>query len=552
MRCAIYARYSSDRQSEASAEDQARLCRERAAREGWTVVAEFLDHAVSGATRDRPQLTAMMARAAEFDVVLCESLDRLSRDKEDIHAIEKRLSFAGVEIVTLADGAIGGLLLSVKGAMAAEYLKDLGDKTRRGQIGRVAAGRIPGGLSYGYEKVHRLDAKGEPERGLRAINDEQAAIVRRIFREYAAGVGPREIARALNADGVKPPRGDFWRANTIIGHRKRRNGIINNELYAGRIVFNRQRFVRDPETRKRVSRPNPESEWLVREEPELRIVDEETWAAVSGSTHRRALPLGAKRRAKRLLSGLVRCGICGDRMTIVQRGYWGCARRREARLCSNARMLRNDRLEARVLDGLTERMLEPEMFDAYFEAYYQRANEVLRERRRSQAQRAAGLREAEAKIKRLVDAIAGGADVAAVRQALHEAVALRDALKADLDEIDPSNIIPMQPRLAESYRRRVHDLAEGLNGEGVERAEARAMLRGMIEKIVLVPPAGGLHGGKRDGADIGIEVHGRLAEILTIAETTKKAPSGEGAYVTFQLVAGARSRLCSALSIVRV
>jgi site-specific DNA recombinase len=550
MRCAIYARYSSDRQSEASAEDQARLCREKAEREGWVVSAEFLDHAISGATRDRPQLTAMMARAAEFDVVLCESLDRLSRDQEDIAAIHKRLRFAGVEIVTLADGAIGEIHIGLKGTMSALFLRDLGDKTRRGQIGCVDAGRIPGGLSYGYEKVHQLRADGEPERGLRRLNEEQATIVRRIFREYAAGIGPREIAKGLNADGVKPPRGDLWRANTIIGHRKRRNGILNNELYVGRVVFNRQRFIRDPDTRKRVSRLNPESDWRVTEVPDLRIIEDATWKAVSASLHRRAAqPLVSKRRPKRLFSGLIRCGVCGSAVNLVQADYWGCEGSREAGVCGNSRLLRNDKLEGRVMAGLTERMLAPELFEAYFAAYYERAHQVLRDHQRNQSRLAADLRDAEAKVKRLVDAIANGADVAAIKDALHEASARLDQLRARMGDLDASNIIPMQPKLADRYRERVQNLAEGLAGEGIHRAEARAMLRSMIEKIVLTPPVDG--SAKRGGDDIAIDIHGRLAEILTIADATK-APAEAEAFVTFQLVAGARSRLCSPLSIVRV
>lgn len=548
-RAAIYARYSSDRQSEFSAEDQARLCRQLADREGWTIVGEFLDRAISGATRDRPELMAMMARAADFDVVLCESLDRLSRDQEDIAAIHKRLRFAGVDIVTLADGAVGEIHIGLKGTMAALFLKDLGEKTRRGQIGRVAAGRIPGGLSYGYEKVVALDARGEPERGLRRICETEAAIVRRIFREYAAGIGPRDIAKQLNADGVKPPRGDVWRANTIIGHRQRRNGIINNELYAGRIVFNRQRFIRDPETRKRVSRVNPPEEWLIQEVPALRIVDEATWEGVSRSSHR-GPRMRAARRPKRLLSGLLRCGECAGPVTIIQANYWGCSHHREAGLCGNGRLLRNDRLEARVMAGLTERMLEPDLFDAYFETYYERAHQVLREHQRNLGQQKAELRELETKIKRLVDAIANGAAVDAVKEALNEAVARRDRIKADATAIDPSNVIPMQPKLAETYRERVRDLANSLTGEGVERAEARAMLRGMIEKIVLVAPATGEP--KRDGSDIAIDIYGRLAEILTIADATKAPDQRSEAFVTFQLVAGARSRLCSALTTVRV
>ncbi len=86
-RAAIYARYSSDRQSEQSTEDQVRLCRARAEHEGWTIVDVFPDVALSGATRDRPGLNAMMPRARAFDVILAETLDRISRDQEDVAAI---------------------------------------------------------------------------------------------------------------------------------------------------------------------------------------------------------------------------------------------------------------------------------------------------------------------------------------------------------------------------------------------------------------------------------------------------------------------------------
>lgn len=341
-RVAIYARYSSDRQSEASAEDQARMCRERAAVEGWQVVGTFLDEAISGATRNRPQLVAMLARAAEFDIVLAESLDRLSRDQEDIAAIHKRLRFAGVEIVTLQDGEIGEIHIGLKGTMSALFLRDLGQKTRRGQIGRVAAGRIPGGLSYGYDKVHALDAKGEPERGLRAINEAEAEVVRRIFRQFLTGISPREIARQLNEEGIPAPGGGLWRASTITGHRKRRNGILYNDLYSGRIVFNRQTFLRDPDTRRRVARPNPRSEWREQEVPELRIVDLSTWNAVQARLERGSTqPAHKLRRPKRLFSGLLVCGTCGGSVILHRavRGpgavnVGGCAERSRGKVAA--------------------------------------------------------------------------------------------------------------------------------------------------------------------------------------------------------------------------
>jgi len=86
-RAAIYARFSTDKQNERSAEDQAALCRAHAAAQGWQVVEAFADLAISGATRNRPGLNALLDQAAGFDVVLAESIDRLSRDQEDIAAI---------------------------------------------------------------------------------------------------------------------------------------------------------------------------------------------------------------------------------------------------------------------------------------------------------------------------------------------------------------------------------------------------------------------------------------------------------------------------------
>jgi site-specific DNA recombinase len=93
----------------------------------------------------------------------------------------------------------------------------------------------------------------------RTINEAAATIVRRIFREFAIGKSPRAIATDLNRDGIPGPFGRTWGDTTIRGHACRGNGVVNNELYAGVLVWNRQRFIKDPNTGKRVSRPNPEA-----------------------------------------------------------------------------------------------------------------------------------------------------------------------------------------------------------------------------------------------------------------------------------------------------
>jgi DNA invertase Pin-like site-specific DNA recombinase len=117
MKVAIYARYSSENQREASIEDQFRICREFARKQGWITTGEYSDHAISGATLMRPGFQAMMAEAlrGKVDIVLAEALDRFSRDQEDTAGLFKRLTFAGVAIVTLSEGDITFLHIGLKG-----------------------------------------------------------------------------------------------------------------------------------------------------------------------------------------------------------------------------------------------------------------------------------------------------------------------------------------------------------------------------------------------------------------------------------------------------
>jgi len=223
MIAVIYARYSSELQRSASIEDQVRLCRARIDREGWSYLHAYTDRAVSGASALRAAYQQLLedARRGQFDIVVAEALDRLSRDQEDIAGLFKRLNFAGVRLVTLAEGEISELHVGLKGTMNALFLKDLADKTRRGLEGRVRQGRSGGGLSYGYVVVRECDANGDPVYGGRKINQAEAEIVHRIFAEFAAGKSPRRIAVALNREQIAGPRRGEWDASTINGNAAR-------------------------------------------------------------------------------------------------------------------------------------------------------------------------------------------------------------------------------------------------------------------------------------------------------------------------------------------
>lgn len=183
QRAAVYARYSSDAQSEHSIDDQVRVCRVRAEHEGWMVVDIYADYAISGASAARPRFQDLLAdaRARRFEIVLAEAVDRISRDQEHIAGFYKQLTFAGVRMVTIAEGNISELHIGFKGTMSALFLKDLAQKTHRGIEGRVRAGRSGGGLSFGYRTVRHLRPDGIPVAGGVEVVPEEAAIVRRVF-----------------------------------------------------------------------------------------------------------------------------------------------------------------------------------------------------------------------------------------------------------------------------------------------------------------------------------------------------------------------------------
>src|SRR3984893_14609863 len=118
---------------------------------------------------------------------------------------------------------------------------------------------------------------------------------------------PREIAMRLNVQRVPPPRGRYWTASTLNGSLKRHNGVIQNDLYAGRIVWNKVRMINDPDTGKRVSRPNPPSEWESIDAAHLRIVMQELYERAIALKQERGGPIPCPTpKPKRVLSGLLK------------------------------------------------------------------------------------------------------------------------------------------------------------------------------------------------------------------------------------------------------
>lgn len=555
-RVALYARYSSDNQREASIDDQLRICREQAKREKWKIVGTYKDAGISGASMIlRPGIQALLqdAQASQFDMVLAEALDRISRDQADVATLFKHLKFAGVPIVTLAEGEISELHVGLKGTMNALFLKDLAAKTHRGIRGRVEDGKSGGGLCYGYKVVKQLDARGDPIRGDREIDAAEANVVRRIFREFAAGIGPRTIARTLNEEGVPGPEGRLWSDTTIRGHVKRGTGLVNNELYVGRLIWNRLRYLKDPSTGKRVSRLNPESEWIVKDVPDLRIVDDELWQAVRARqgeiaekfanvteavrAHHKKNRLNGARRPKSLLSGLVFCGCCGGPYSLRGADRFACSNHISKGSCSNSRGIAREDLERRVLAGLKDRMMAPEIVEDAMRAYAEETNRLNRERRSNGDSWKAELVKVEKQIAQIVEAIADGMYHPSMKEKMTGLEARKEELTALLADA-PADTPDVLPSASAIYAKKVVALTKALNRKE-ERQEASQDLRALIEKIVLTP-------GPERG-ELYATLHGELRTILEwterqaigkTAKTTKPAAGATGLSVS--VVAGGR------------
>jgi len=517
LRVGLYARYSSDNQKEASIEDQLRLCEEKAASHGWQVQQCYSDAAISGATMLRPGIQSLLSAAmsGEFDIVLTEALDRLSRDQEDIAGIYKRMEFAGVKIFTLSEGEISTLHIGLKGTMNALFLKDLAEKTRRGLRGRIEQGKILGGVPYGYRVVKRFDDKGDVVKGEREIIAEQAEIIRRIFTEYAhSNKSPRTIAAQFNKEGVPSPSGKPWSQSTLNGNRKRGVGILNNEIYIGRLIWNRQRVIKNPDTGKNVGKYNDESEWIIKDRPDLKIVDQEVWDAVKLRQKRNDRPsvsLHNTRRAKHLLSGLIKCGECGGNYSVVNRTHYGCsnAKNKGDTVCTNHRTIRRDKLDAYVLSGLQHRIMRDELLQIFCEEYTNHMNTLIKNNSSSLE----SYKKEQAKLARekenIIRAIKDGLPAASFKKEFINIETRAEELGNFISQAFNDNKVLLHPCMATRYRESIVNLRKLLNQED-KRAEASEHLRRLVDKIVLTP-----QDGKKDPR---IDLHGDLAGILAIAE----------------------------------
>jgi hypothetical protein len=295
-----------------------------------------------------------------------------------------------------------------------------------------------------------------------------------------------------------------WTWTTINGTPKRALGILNNPLYIGRLVWNRSRKVRDPDTGKRLMRMRPPEEWITTEIPELRIVPQALWDRVQ---HRRAGRRGLSvysdlrgQRQKYLFSGLLVCGTCGAAYTIDSGKYYGCAthRNRGSAVCQNNRQVHRVRLEEALLQLVFHDVFSPEVI-----RYLTRKVDVAL-RRLAAAQASprvllqADLAKARVQLDNVKQAILQGILTPTTRDLLETCERRVDDLEVQL-RTPPK--LPTPVALASLVQGYLGDLRAALGTNG---AYARTLLEKLLGKVTL----------HQEGHDLVAEVKGNLVGIV--------------------------------------
>ncbi len=517
MRAAIYARYSSENQRPESIEDQIASCRKLAQDKGITVDDRhvYSDHATSGSRRDRDGLNALLeaSRNHSFDIVLVDDLSRLARDNFFMLSVLADLNFAGINVISVADGLDSTddeskLGIQIRGIFNELQLQDLKKKTLRGQIGQKKRGYSAGERVFGYKSFPFgetiVDKKGmpRPEGYKFEIEPREADVVLRIFHEFRDGSSIHAIVKALNEDGV-PGRNNVkqkWASSTV-------GRILGNEKYVGKWVWNKSESRRDPKTGRRRRFPKPESEWITIVDESLRIVSQDLWDDVQlrRESMKKSWPGGHGKRGfegkkgsheaqypSHLLSGAMTCATCGATITQVGGkggGYFGCPGAKKS-ACSNKVIVRRRLIENVFLEQIREHIASPEQIQDILQRVQKEIQILSQDVPDKIHRKESELSSEERRLANFIDFVGEGRGSRALAKALTEAERKVDELQSELEGLRQIQNRMFQIPPIEWISERINQLSELLEQNTTQSALALREVLGPITLEAKYPDIG--------------------------------------------------------------
>lgn len=346
----IYARYSSDKQSEQSIEGQLRVCNEYAQKCGFRVIGEYIDRALTGRYDDRPEFQKMIddAEKRQFQYIIVYKLDRFARNRYDSAVYKHKLKKYNIRVISATEN-IGdnpeSILLEALLEASAEYFSvDLSQKVKRGMNeSALKANSCGGTIPLGY----RIENK-------KLVADEKyVPIVQYIFNSYANGMSKKDIAKSLNEKGYRNSRGNPFRPNSF-------DNILSNKKYIGIYTYDEVE----------VENGCPA------------IIDKNMFEKCQNKLKTtKRMPAKAKAKIEYLLTGKLFCGMCGSHM-VGESGYssnnkniytyYACSKKKKERACVKKNE-KKDFLEWYVVEQTMQYILSPHRLefvaDRVVEAY---------------------------------------------------------------------------------------------------------------------------------------------------------------------------------------
>ena len=334
-----YARYSSAGQRDVSIEQQLADIRAFAAREGYTIVHEYADHARSGfkdvSARAAFQSMIAAAEKGSYDTIIAWKVDRFGRNREDSAIYKGKLRRYGVRVLyamePIPEGSAGVLLEGMLEATAEWYSRQLSENVTRGMTDNAYKCLYNGTRILGYTRG--------PD-GRYAIQPEEAAIVRNIFDLYRSGFSAARICRQLNDQGLRTSHGKNFAPEGLMR-------ILTNERYTGVYIWG---SIRVPD-----GMPA--------------IIDRSTWEEAQRMKKKTArhVEQGA---VDFLLTGRAFCGLCGAAMigdsgtgkSGTRHYYYSCQAHKARKGCSK-KSVSKDYLESSVVDFVLDHVLSDEQIE---------------------------------------------------------------------------------------------------------------------------------------------------------------------------------------------
>lgn len=444
IKAAVYVRVSTSRQAERdlSLPDQIGQCRAYCEQRGWEVVEVFSEAGASALDEDRPVFQEMILAATQaarpFDYIVVHSLSRFSRDSLHAELYIRKLRKAGVELVSITQhvghDASGELVRKLLHAFDEHSSRETAKHVHRSMLENARQGYWNGSRPpFGYD-VRTKEKRGNRDKKVLVINEEEARIVRKIF-DLAVGsegrpMGVKAIATYFNERGITRRGRRFSTGNVHL--------ILTSATYYGLHYFNRKDS--------RNGKPHPPSQWVEVQVPP--IIGEQTFTAVQALLQSR----NPKRVPPRvvngptLLTGVARCGHCGASL-IQNRGrgnggtytYYACSRKlKEGATACNGLRIRMDRLDEIVLDELASRVLQTDRLHALLDGYLKSSASRADENKDRFRQMRQAHKEAETAIVRLLELVEKGlmeAEDPNLKERLVGLKVQRDELAQDIAEL---------------------------------------------------------------------------------------------------------------------